>query len=331
MLSSVALRGSQLALLLIATLMISKMISSPFFWLTGYIVFQCALTLLLGVFPLVNPNVVGKAMNLLIYHLAGTVFLYSVIQSKIPVQRFFNVICVGAIIQAIIAISQYFDTDIMEYILGWYVPLSKTIERDDLAGTLGNSNFCSAYLAISVPFFFRKYWKWGILLVVPVILASKSSTAVIALAVGMAVYSQMWWVFIGAGVAGCLYAYVWDFNPSAMALERRFSEDFPFVISQILDKPWSIITGQGPGVKWQGDYPVHCEPLSFMLRHGAIGTSFAVGFVFDLLLQRPHRTLKASLIISLVCMLGTYSMTVAPIAVLTLTITGLIMRETCVN
>jgi hypothetical protein len=59
-----------------------------------------------------------------------------------------------------------------------------------MIGTMGNPNFLGAYLAISLPLFYRKWWFLGAALIVYAILMSKCEMAMLA-----AVASTWWFVF----------------------------------------------------------------------------------------------------------------------------------------
>lgn len=336
-LSGAALRGSQLSILLVTSLMAASMIKDrAYFWFAVYFVIQCAAVMFMAVAGAASPNIVIKASSLLVYFLAGSVYLVYIIQLKTSRNKIYNVICIGALIQVFIAGSQFltkehgiipklFDQDFSQFMWSWSLSLVKNIEVDDLSGTMLNSNFCSAYLAMSVPFFFRKSWSWCLPFVLAVVLVSKTTTSVIALACGLSIaYWNGYLAFLL--VAGAmLYGYLFDFNPEQIVQEQRFKADIPETIKQIFETPLTVLLGHGPGVKWQGIYPIHCEPLALWLRSGLIGLSLCAAFIIKLFLN-SEKELRAALVIAVVCMFGTYSMTVAPTAILSLTIAGLIIR-----
>lgn len=103
----------------------------------------------------------------------GLLFL-AVAHGKWNVNWFWNVFCVAAILNVVFQVAQYFGLWIMQ------IP---TAGLTSYVGILSNTNETSAFLAITLPCFFRPKWKW--LLPIPVLGLFLSSSIGGAVAAGL--------------------------------------------------------------------------------------------------------------------------------------------------
>ncbi len=115
------------------------------------------------------------------FALMSYAILYLVIASKKwNVEWLWNVICVAAILNVVWQVCQYFGLWILQ------TPVAKTY-----VGLLSNTNETSAFLAVCLPCFFRKGWKW--LIPIPAI----------GLYLGISIGG-----IVAAGIAGILYLFL---------------------------------------------------------------------------------------------------------------------------
>ena len=152
---------------------------------------------------------IRKGLSQIVYLLAGVSIYATVLKAKLRNETFYNVICISAILQCIWSISQLIGHDPLVYILKRFIEVRRAIENPyAIVGTLGNPNFVAAYLAISLPFFFRvrrpffyrilikKWtlylpnvsWCYFIPVIATILFLSRTAAAVIPAVIGTAFY-----------------------------------------------------------------------------------------------------------------------------------------------
>lgn len=102
-----------------------------------------------------------------------------------------NGICVAVVTQAIICFLNKFGFNWYLFlfdIIGQKVQYNKIQGYSGVIGSLGNPNIVGSFMAVGLGAFFRKKWVWGLLLVVPAILLTKSHTPVIVALISVAAY-----------------------------------------------------------------------------------------------------------------------------------------------
>lgn len=255
--------------------------------------------------------------------LAGFALYLIVKFGKTEKEKYYDAICCLAIILSLIVLIQ----------------LAK---GGDPVATLGCTNFLAAFLAIATFFFCRGFelrtrriWKiklpcspvgWWIFL--PLILfalyTTKTSTAVMALAVGLGYYL---WKLRGAIIAvipGLLYATLID-NHSLIQNERyNYWLD---AFNQVSAHWQTLIFGVGPGNLWRPDNMLHSEPFYVLFNLGVVGLLIVAAYVARTFYFITDRRLIAVFIIIIIDSLGNHVFHTAPTAMLAIVVIALMDRE----
>ncbi|GAG05980.1 unnamed protein product, partial [marine sediment metagenome] len=131
-----------------------------------------------------------NAVRATYFIIIGMVVYVSVIKSGISKEKFYNIICISAMVQVFIGTFQAQGMYPSFYVLkSFFTAERKVIEfPNEILGTLGNPNFIAAYLAISLPFFFRKPWAWFTPFIIWQLWALNTSGAIYAALAGSAFY-----------------------------------------------------------------------------------------------------------------------------------------------
>ncbi len=300
---------------------------------------------------------VSEGFMQIIFALSGAILFVAIKKSKIKPEWFYNVICVTAMVQALIAITQMFDCDPVIALLKIVAPVQAIFSSTTIVGTLSNPNFLAAYLVFSFPFFLRirkpyfykvpipktervlyipkPSWCWFIPVVLFLLIESKTSTAVVALIAGMIVYfahlrlwnTRVWLLFV---LGGCGYV-LYDGNIFFPIIEGKiqFHPRFQFWVKAIenMNSISNVIFGLGPAAPrvWGVSSPMHNDWLTIFYQYGLVGLSLVVGYVVTI--YRSNKMLFSAVIIVLVNMTGSYPLHLAPSAFLIIIIVGLIERE----
>lgn len=272
----------------------------------------------------------------MIFFLIGAVIYIAMAKSTLNENAFFNVICIASVLQCLIGLSQWFKFDPLVWFIGQFV-----FARADLpgavVGSLGNPNFLAAFLAISIPFFFRKGWRWLLLLVIPVLLGSMTSSAVDPAIFGVYVFwflssdfsdpvrtfKRAFYGFIAACLCSAAYSFAVDASPINNARFGYWSQAGGQVVSSF----WSIIFGRGPGAGWGQKWPLHSEWMTCFFHFGVLGVSLLIGYILTVGRAVRHPALLASFVIIMLNFIGNSALHYAPTAFLICMIAGLIERE----
>jgi hypothetical protein len=306
-------------------------------FISAFLVYASAWTLFILLFTVKHPEVpqavTKNAFDSLSFLLFGVVLYALVIKSRIKQDVFYNVICISALIQAAIAFCQFIWID--PYLWAVSTFFHKAVgylNPSTMTGTLGNNNFLAAYLAISMPLFFRQKWIYGLFVIVPCLILCNTTAAIVAAIVGTVYFFARRETFtkrkLYCGVAlivfGLYYAFV--YHPSILytGAESRWLY-WGEAAKQIFYSPLSILIGYGTGSGWGYPFPMHNEWLQCWHQYGLIGLSLLIGYV--LTVYRDNRILFSAFLIILVNMLGNYPLHLAPSAFLIIIIAGLMERE----
>lgn len=301
-----------------------------FFWyLCAWMIFICIMRMIYGL----PPVVFARAMEQFIFMAAGLSIFIAVWKSEyIKFRTFYNIICIAALIQACIAIAQRLKHDPVSLVLNLFTVAQPLLPETFPVGTLGNNNFLAAFLAISLPFFFRKNWFYGLILIVPCILLCNTSAAVVPAIVGTIFFfhrkTDLLYLMVIAALlclGGAYYAFV--YHPSILDITSQFSrwKLWAIALQQIFSSPFSIICGFGPGAGWGQAFPMHNEFLQCWHHYGLIGLSLLLGYVLTVFWG--NKMLLTAFIIAVINMLGNYSLHLAPSVFLIIIIAGLMERE----
>lgn len=301
-------------------------------WIRAFLWYWVAWILLMmmmgsvGKLPIIS---VQKAFLTTGYVVFALMFYLGMQESTIKIERVYDVICITAIVQALMAVGQMWNIDVFFDLMALYANVKKMLDATETTGSLGNNNFLAVYLAISFPFFFRKYWCYFTPVLLAVILVSLTSTAIVALMIGCSVffYDKIKWrwmvlaaipfvVYLCFIKASLTYNFTWD------------HDRFEWWKSAIVfwQQTWgSMIFGFGPTMTWGRNFPIHNEWITALFNFGIVGLGIAVGCFITL--YRKNRFLYSAIIIACVTFNGTYPMHLAPHIMLVMIILGLMERE----
>jgi hypothetical protein len=313
--------GHHFGFIILAMMTVAKTINDKYLqWFFYYLAGQCVFIFAGNLFGITTLDQSYRALSYVMHCTAGLIFLSFIVNTKIDTDKIYNIIRVVAVIQCLVCLSQYwFRFDPFLWVLDHYIVINKDFKiYKDIPGTIGNRNFVAGLLAISTPFFFRKYWIFFLPFIFTVLFIAKTSTAIIALGAGLVIYSNNIYMIIISILFVLIYAGLYDkiygnvrFDNWVMATENMIKSNPVF--------------GLGPNAKWAKSYLIHNDILSVFLFHGIIGLSLFVGFIKGLIVN--DRILMSSLAIGIVNSIGSYSMHIAPVALLNITIIGLIIKQ----
>ncbi len=237
-------------------------------------------------------------LNVLVF----SCIFYQVVYDKLEKKHLFlviNGICILSIIQAIFMILNKFGIYFpFEPIRGGFLPA---------VGFLDNTNLAGAFLAITIPLFFRKNWSYCLFFLIPAIVLSESFGAVISLTVATLVYlslilEEKGFLFV-CFIFFCslLFCYFIFFETTSRSfLEYPRIITWEIAINEFASKrpiigygigQWSIVyKAIAPHAAKIKDYNIpkylemyaHNEYVQSYIEFGLIGLFFIFGFVCDL-------------------------------------------------
>jgi len=290
---------------------------------------------------LINPSATGQALNgfqQVLFMFAGAIIYLKASRSKLHMSLFYNIICIGALIQTSIALLQKFTgIDLVVIGLSLIAESRSSIGDRALVGMLGNPNYLAAFLAISLPFFFRgkiksflPQWWWGIIPVSVGLILSMTSAAVIPALIGCGIfiflrYRPDWkntCTFITCLLFAAFYYTVFYDNSSVLNNERfgLWKE----VFNQVITSPLGFASGIGPAAKWAHPYPMHSEWVTLFHQFGFLGLVIAGGFIFTI--PRKNIYLLSAFVIAIINMAGNAALHIPVTAFLICMIAGLMER-----
>lgn len=324
--------GQQIGLMVIFLILIASMIDN--LWIRGFLLYVIAWQTFLFVQALMEPQMFQQAISSgytqTLFMASGAVIYLTVSKSTIRLPIFYNAICVAALIQAGVALLQTFGVDLVSMCLSLIVPTRSALGPAPLVGFLGNPNYLAAFLAFSTPFFFRKRWVWSLPLVIYVLVASWTSSAVIPAIIAAAYFLWIELVnvddraYVGGIAALAIAGYLY-LDAGSVTAGGRF-EIWETAFNQVVQSPLGLTFGLGPGATWARNYPLHSEWVAMIHQFGAIGLSLGAGYV--LTVKRDNIYLFSSFVIIVINMFGNSALHIAPTAFLACMVAGLMERET---
>ena len=301
-------------------------------WVRAFVWYWVAWVLLMMIMSALGnfPSLEFQKAVIATGYFAFTMMFYIAMQeSTIKIDRILDVVCLAAVLQALLCVCQMWDFDPHFKFMELYASVKKTLPETEVTGTLGNNNFLAVYLAISTPFFFRRYWAYFVPVLLSIILISLTSTAVVGLLIGTVVFFKdriKWrWIILGL-IPFIVYLFVikasltWNFTWD----HDRFHWWKSALVFWYMN--WeSMIFGFGPSVSWGQKFPIHNEWITALFNFGIIGLGIAVGYFVTA--YRKNRHLYAAFITAAVTLNGTYPLHLAPTGMLCMITIGLMERE----
>jgi hypothetical protein len=292
-------------------------------------------------------SIVANSFDETIYFMVGVSIFVALVKSKIKLEVFYNVICVSTVLQVGIAISQHLGFDPFLYFLNIFFYAVPLLEGTRMTGTLVNNNFLAAYIAITLPFFFRGKtvfcdqtifgvkvtrvpygWFYFIPLIFYVLYITKTTSAFIPALIGTAVYfsafsfmSTMVWLMIC--VVGFYYIFI--YHPFWGAHYNDRFDMWKEALGLSFKSLFTTVFGFGPAASWSRPHPMHSEWIQCMHQFGIVGITLLTGYVVTI--YRKNRMLFSAFVIAVINMAGNSSIHLSPSAFLIIIIAGLIERE----
>lgn len=305
---------------------------SAFFFMCG--IWQTVLFLIVMINKLPQQELGGSMLFLFFILMAG--FLYiATYTSTLKLKTFYNIICISALIQAALCVFQYFGVDPFLWVIRQFFEANMKLEPGVISGSLGNPNFVAAYLAISLPFFFRgelkarkPQWWWGAVPLAFVLIVSKSSSAVFPAIIGASYFFGGVKLMIPIMTLPLIAYAVYDnpFTQLNSSVAHGRGDIWMSAIQKIQEQPFvNLIFGRGNGAPYSRAYPMHSEWLTMLYQYGLVGVALLSGYVVTI--SRKNKVLFTAFIIAAINMLGNYPLHLAPSAFLIVMIAGLIERE----
>jgi len=324
-------KGHHNAIMILGLFIAASLITN--IWIRAFIYYTCVWNTYFGILLLTgatNPYTMAKGIGFGFYLMITAVILIAVYQSKMKNETFYNLICIAAILQSILAVIQMNGWDPLFALYGNIVTIKRGIDSRTIVGTLGNNNFLSLFLAISLPFFFRKWWCYFVPVILALLFVAITSTSMAAMIIGCLYY---FWPKVKKRyimlMALPFIAYtVYTKQSLTIHLLSSSHDRFDYWLqawNQVTQSWLSIIFGLGPAAPWAHRFPLHNEWVTAFHHFGVIGCIFIAGYLITI--YRKNRMLLSAFIIACIGAMGTYPMHLAPSAFLILIIIGLMERE----
>jgi len=204
-------------------------------WVRAFIVYAVGWQLFLSWKKFSDPSANPSDGIIEIIQLASGAVIYKYVsESKLSNSTFFSVIRISAILQIAVSIFQWFGLNPVIWVLSMFVK-TRELMPGDFVGTIGNRNFLTAFLAVSIPMFFgwgvikidlslperggrrgkqkhapRQYLPINIfLIIIAVILFLSPSPACLAALIGMAIYINKGWKYFAIAAIGAVLFAAW--------------------------------------------------------------------------------------------------------------------------
>lgn len=297
----------------------------------------------LFLFGIYNPRlpgiIIGNGFATVIYITAGLIVYVATAKSKIRKETFFNIMCIASIFQALLAYSQWlFGVDPLAEITSMFVATDHLLDIKVMIGSLGNPNFLAAFIAFTLPFFFRKRWVWVLPFLAIVLYQCMASSATLPAIIGVGMF--MWleeenklssklknhYKYYIAAIALLILIGYFAIDRASIIHSERFTF-WQLAVKQTSMFFPTFIFGMGPGAMWAKPFPLHSEWVSCFHQFGLVGLGLFMLYVFSTMRKIKEKALMASFIIIIINFLANSALHYAPTAFLACMIAGLIERE----
>lgn len=284
----------------------------PWIWL-----FVAAILFYIGRIPsgLYITRLDGTLM--LMFATAWAMFVY---RAPVEKETWINLLCISALIEASIGLCQFFLFDPVSTVVELYMETQGDFSFRTPTGLTGNPNYLSAVCSFALPLFFRRNWFYGLLLIVPAMLVTKSTGGFASGAIAVAYYFLGFkGVIVGfiAGTAHYLSTHNW------------ISEERPELWLQTMRlflHSWvSVLLGYGPGIVPFEKNATHCEYLTVLFSYGVVGFGMMLNAIRTA--WSRDRMLNASVMAILANCIVNHPFHIVAMTVFALTILMLNVRE----
>lgn len=322
------------SLILLGLCLPNKYLTFFILYVAGWLSYQHIMAFLGLIAFKVSPSLV--LIEGTIFLTLGMIIFLAIYHSSYKINTFLNAFCILAISQAIFGITQAYYFDPIPLWLGKIVKVTTELPAHAATGSLGNNNFLGAFLAISIPFFFRKKWYYFIPLILLGLYVCHTRTAAIAAIVGIAYFA---WDYLSIksrekseillnvliiAVALILVTVYWFLIENRQLIGERPGMWMDGI--QKTTSSWkSLVFGFGPNAIWKVGDQLHNEYVMTFFNFGLIGLGLMLAYIKGI--YRDHRLLFTAFIILCVNMIGNHALHTTPTALLAITIIALIERE----
>jgi hypothetical protein len=288
---------------------LALLIGAPILSLFGiYVACWFAYLLGCGFLGLIPAEILVQALDGSMFIIAGMSLYILTTKSTGRTETVMNGICALSLILSATAFIQYF------------------IGHGDPGATLVCRNVYAAFMAISLPLFFRKGWYKFIPVIVLGLIIAKTSTAIAAALIASAFFV---WGWKGAGIAiipAIAYYLAFKLPVHHLSLGARL-DYWTDALGKVSGSWQTLLFGVGPGVYWQFQNELHSEPVYLLFNLGIVGLIIVAAYIFRSFTRSTDRRLQSALLAVVVDSFGNHVMHTAPTALLVIIILGLIDRK----
>ena len=334
--------GHHLFFIIAGLMVIASMIQNR--WIRSFFIYAALWELALLFLHLHNGEAyrsAARGVGSITFLLIGGVIYHAVATSTIKRRTVYNAIRISSLLQIGLAILQVWGVNLLPLIYSVIVPTGQLLSAKTMTGTLGNTNFLAAYLAISLPFFFVRRWRYCTPVFAVMLFLLKTTTAVAAALIGVVVFFHSWHL-AAVGLVIISGYYCFDrggyspldevAQPVGDQIDLTRIAMWKLALSKVFSSWVHAVFGFGPGAGWGRKYPLHNEYVACLFNYGIIGLSLLAGYIIstvkDLMkYRRRNRILFAAFAVILVNMLGNHPLHLAPSAMLIIVVAGLIERK----
>jgi len=310
--------GHQWGFVIVALLVLSTQVRN--IWIKLFIWYTTIWTLFILITNLYDPVSFIRsyeAYKFLTYIIIVFLIYQGVLKSKCKKKTFYLLIRISILVQLSLAWIQYFGFDpITFYLDGVKSGGGTTI------GSLGNTNFLAAYVAIGAPFFLSGRWRWFLIPISLMLLVSNTTTAVLSAACGVGAYFGLKWVVYLFGLSSLFPIFL----DEGVFIECPRWGWWSTALQDMVSVPSSLFVGFGPAADTGLKFPLHNEWLEMLYHFGIVGLVLVAGYIRSIV-NTGDRMLLGALIAVLVNCLGNYPLHLAPSLLLILVIFALMEKD----
>lgn len=307
--------------------LVDNAVLKAFFWYCfAWLVFILGFSFLYpGPMSAIVPLSLQSSMMLM----AGGALFIVVTKTSLTDNAWFNVLCIGAMVQAVIGILQVFVFDPVVWMISLLIPAEG--QGYAPSGFLGNNNFFAAFMAFSLPFFLRRKWVWLVPVVIFALILANTRMAWIAASAGMVYY--LWPAMESKRARGIFIGFVTCAAVAYLLCTGRAFSHFERVdywvdaVRTSFNNGWfTVIFGNGLGSVWQAGNSLHSEYVEMFFSFGLVGLGMLAAFIVTTIVGCPSRRLTAAFIIMAVNVIGNHAAHLAPSAFFIIIVIALMER-----
>ncbi len=251
------------------------------YWISGHFVQQ------------IHAGAVVAGIDALLFMICAMIIYEGIVKSEIEDETWFNVICGMALFQAVLGISQYQGFDPVGTAMSQVVDIGYGgFDPKTPAGSLANTNYMGAFLAVSLSFFFRGKWRLAIPVIVYTLIIANCRTANIAVLTvatfyGLRYGSRLtkslarrvrWEAFALVILAFAFVVYLMAMQNFASFMDR-YNEYWRAPLAVWLGSTKTFLFGVGPGITARANNYLHSEPVALAWNFGALGLVFMTAYI----------------------------------------------------